>query len=105
MHVQGLQDTDAGDIGNSLIERYQIGDMPVQLWATRRAFGAVTDPASISAEDAEDVTELQTGDTIDHESPISQIQSGDYSGCSPSTSSSRRTLPSVVFRDLRMTER
>lgn len=80
MHVQGLQDTNAGDIGNSLIERYQIGDMPVQLWATRRAFGAVTDPASISAEDAEDVTELQTGDTIDHESPISQIQSGDYSG-------------------------
>lgn len=73
-------DTNTGDIGNSPIERYQIGDMPVQLWATRRAFGAVTDPASISAEDAEDVTELQTGDTIDHESPISQIQSGDYSG-------------------------
>lgn len=73
-------DTNAGDIGNSLIERYQIGDTPVQLWATRWAFGAVTDPASISAEDAEDVTELQTGDTIDYESLINQIQSGDYSG-------------------------
>ena len=34
-NFQGLQDTNAGDIGNSLIERYQIGDTPVQLWATR----------------------------------------------------------------------
>ena len=73
-------DTNAGDIGNSLIERYQIGDTPVQLWATRWAFVAVTDPSSISAEDAEDITELQTGDTIDYESLISQVQSGDYSG-------------------------
>ncbi|CUN18028.1 hypothetical protein [Bifidobacterium bifidum] len=73
-------DTNAGDIGNSLIERYQIGDTPVQLWATRWAFVTVTAPSSISAEDAEDVTELQTGDTVDYESLISQIQSGDYSG-------------------------
>lgn len=28
-------DTNTGDIGNSPIERYQIGDTPVQLWATR----------------------------------------------------------------------
>lgn len=70
----------AGDIGNSLIERYQIGDTPVQLWATRWAFVATTSLSSISTEDAEEITELQTGDTVDYESLISQIQSGDYSG-------------------------
>lgn len=72
--------SNAGDIGTSLIQKYQAGNTPVQMWATRWAFVAASDPASISADDAEDVTDLQTGGTIEYDSISAQIRAGDTSG-------------------------
>ena len=72
--------SNAGDIGTSLIQKYQAGNTPVQMWATRWAFVAASDPASISADDAEDVTDLQTGGTVEYDSISAQIRAGDTSG-------------------------
>lgn len=70
----------AGDIGNSLIVATQVNGKTVQMWATRWAFVAATDPGKISTDDAEDITELQTGDSVDFDTLMRQVGDGDYSG-------------------------
>lgn len=69
----------AGDIGNSLITSADVTAGSVQMWAKRWPFIAATSPQSVDSDAAEDVTELQTGDSLDYDTLIPQITAGDTS--------------------------
>lgn len=69
-----------GDISSSLITQVGVGAGNVVMWAKRWAFMAAMDPTTVDADAAEDVTDLQTGDGVDHDTLLAQVSGGDYSG-------------------------
>ena len=69
----------AGDIASSLIDTVAVAAGDVQMSTSRWAYMAAMDPTSVDGDAVEDVTELQTGDSVDYDTLIAQVKSGDNS--------------------------
>lgn len=79
-HVVMSWSEDPGDPSEKLIETKDINGFPIQLWVKYWAYIAVTDPDSVSQEDARAMTEMQSGGTVDYDQLVAQIKQGDTSG-------------------------